>query len=46
MSMQVYERGHTLFSRGDQADSLFFVKEGVVLLERNAELKSLLFSEY
>jgi CRP-like cAMP-binding protein len=46
MPMEIYERGKTLFSRGDQADNIYFVKEGVILLERSVKLSTDTLKEY
>lgn len=46
MTMQVYERGHYIYSRGDSAEQIFFVKEGVVLLERSVMLSNNILKEY
>lgn len=46
MTMQVYERGHYIYSRGDAAEQIFFVKEGVVLLERSVMLTNDVLKDY
>lgn len=46
MTMEIWDKGSTLFSKGDHADSIYFVKEGVVLLERSGQLQSKVFQDY
>ena len=46
MSLTVFERGQSIYSRGDPADLIFFVKEGVVLLERFSSVSNPILREY
>ena len=41
--METHEKNTNIYQRGDAADTVYFVKEGVVLLERNQVLNSMLF---
>jgi len=43
MAMEVFEKNTNIYQKGDPADNIYFVKEGVVLLERNQELSSMIF---
>ncbi len=42
MTMQVLEKGQHVYARGESADQIFFVKEGVVLLERSTKVTEIL----
>lgn len=46
MTMQIYERGHYIYTRGDPAEQIYFVKEGVVLLERSVMLSNSILKDY
>lgn len=46
MSFATYDREDTLYLPGAPADCIYFVKEGVVLLERNTAPNNPILNEY
>jgi hypothetical protein len=46
MSFSIFEREETVYSVLSPADCIYFVKEGVVLLERSGEAANPIIREY